>query len=91
MIHHLQYPNRALASMVEATKPGGRVLIWVYGLENNWWIVFLLNPARKALFSRLPIGFVHHLALYPAAILWLLLRLGFGSSAVFSNVATVKF
>ena len=67
--------------MVEATKPGGRVLIWVYGLENNWWVVSLLNPMRKALFSRLPIGLVHHLALYPTAILWLLLRFGFGRIA----------
>jgi SAM-dependent methyltransferase len=80
-VHHLQHPERALASMVQATKPGGRVLIWVYGSENNWWIVTLLNPARKALFSRLPISFVHHLALYPTAILWLLLRFGFGSIA----------
>jgi len=38
---------------------------------------------RKALFSRLPIRFVHHHALYPTAILWLLLRLGFGRIAYF--------
>jgi len=83
VIHHLQYPERALASMAKATKPGGRVMIWVYGFENNWWIVTLLDPVRKALFSRLPIGFVHHLALYPTAMLWLLLRLGFGNIAYF--------
>jgi hypothetical protein len=69
--------------MVKAAKPGGRVLIWVYGLENNRWIVWLLDPVRKALFSRLPIRFVHHHALYPTAILWLLLRLGFGRIAYF--------
>src|SRR5262249_56718472 len=39
VIHHLQHPARALAGMAEAAKPGGRVLIWVYGFENNWWIV----------------------------------------------------
>src|SRR5438067_5578407 len=55
VIHHLQYPERALLSMVQATKPGGRVLIWVYGFENNWSIVLLLDPVRKALLSRLPI------------------------------------
>jgi SAM-dependent methyltransferase len=83
VVHHLQHPERALAGMVRAAKPGARVLIWVYGLENNRWIVTLLNPARKALFSRLPIGFVHHLALYPTAVLWLLLHLGFGRIAYF--------
>ena len=81
VVHHLRHPELALASMVKATKPGGRVLIWVYGFENNWAIVTMLDPVRKALFSRLSISFVHHLALYPTAILWLLLHLGFGSIA----------
>jgi SAM-dependent methyltransferase len=83
VIHHLQHPERALAGMVQAVKPGARVLVWVYGLENNRWIVFLLDPLRKALFSKLPVGFVHHLAVYPTALLWLGLRLGFGRIAYF--------
>jgi SAM-dependent methyltransferase len=91
VIHHLQHPERALASMVKAAKPGGRVLIWVYGLENNRWIVFLLDPVRKALFSRLPVGFVHHLALYPTALLWLLLRFGFGNIAYFRLLRQFSF
>jgi SAM-dependent methyltransferase len=91
VIHHLRYPEQALASMVEATKPGGRVLIWVYGRENNGWIVCFFDPVRKALFSRLPIGFVHHLALYPTAILWLVLRLGFRSIAYFRLLRRFSF
>jgi len=91
VVHHLQHPEQALAGMVKAAKPGGRVLIWVYGLENNQWIVWLLDPVRKALFSRLPIGLVHHLALYPTAILWLLLRLGFGRIAYFRLLRSFGF
>jgi len=91
VIHHLQHPARALAGMAEAAKPGGRVLIWVYGFENNWWIVTLFDPVRKALFSRLPIGLVHHLALYPTAILWLLLRLGVGKIAYFRMLRRFRF
>jgi SAM-dependent methyltransferase len=91
VIHHLQNPERALASMVEAAKPGGRVLIWVYGRENNRWIVFLLDPIRRALLSRLPVSCVHHLALYPTAILWLLLRLGFGRVAYFRLLRQFNF
>jgi len=78
VIHHLEFPEKALSEMVQAAKPGGRVLIWVYGLENNGWIVTLLNPLRRALFSRLPISVVHHLSLYPAVLMWAALRLGFG-------------
>jgi SAM-dependent methyltransferase len=91
VIHHLQDPKRALAEMVRAAKPGGRVLIWVYGLENNRLLVAVLDPLRKALFSRLPIGLVHHLSLYPAAMLWLLLRLGFGRTAYFALLRNLTF
>jgi SAM-dependent methyltransferase len=64
VIHHLEHPERALERMVGAVKPGGRVLIWV------------LDPLRRLLFSRLPIGVTHHLSLYPTILVWLLLRLG---------------
>ncbi|HYZ39803.1 MAG TPA: class I SAM-dependent methyltransferase, partial [Stellaceae bacterium] len=76
VIHHLERPKQALATMVRAVKPGGRVLIWVYGRENNRWLVFLLDPLRRMLLSRLPIGLTHHLSLYPTVLLWVLLRLG---------------
>ncbi len=76
VIHHLEQPDRALAGMVRAVRPGGRVLIWVYGLENNRWIVSFVDPLRKALFARLPVALLHHLSLYPAIVLWCALRFG---------------
>jgi SAM-dependent methyltransferase len=91
VIHHLQFPEKALASMVNAAKPSGRVLIWVYGLENNWWIVRLFNPARRVILSRMPIGMVHHLSLYPAALLWLALRFGLGSIEYFRLLRRLDF
>ena len=91
VIHHLEYPERALAGMVRAAKPGGKVLIWVYGLENNRWIVTFLNPLRLALFSRLPIGFVHHLSLYPALILWIALRFGLSQIEYFRLLRRLGF
>src|SRR5215471_17470166 len=83
VIHHLDQPLTALRAMVTAVKPGGRVLIWVYGFENNEWIVNWLTPIRKALFSRLPIRLVHHLSLYPSVVLWLFLRATGGGIAYF--------
>jgi len=91
VIHHLQSPERAIAQMVRAAKPGGRVLIWVYGYENNEWIVRFFDPLRRALFSRLPIGLVHHLSLYPAAALWLALRLGIGRIRYFELLRRLAF
>jgi SAM-dependent methyltransferase len=91
VIHHLAHPEQALAQMVQAAKSGGRVLIWVYGLENNEWLVRWLNPIRNALFSKLPIGLVHHLSLYPAGVLWLALRLGLGRIAYFNLIRRFTF
>jgi SAM-dependent methyltransferase len=91
VIHHLQFPERAIAQMVRAAKPGGRVLIWVYGYENNEWIVRFFDPLRRALFSRLPIGLVHHLSLYPALALWIVLRLGMGRIGYFELLRRLAF
>jgi SAM-dependent methyltransferase len=74
VIHHLEHPEAALRRMVRAVKPGGRVLIWVYGKEGNRWLVWFLDPLRKALFRHMPVALVHHLSLYPAVLLWLMLR-----------------
>jgi SAM-dependent methyltransferase len=91
VVHHLEKPDVALAEMTKAVKPGGRVLIWVYGLENNRWIVYFLSPLRKALFSWLPIGLVHHLSLYPTALLWLLLRVGVAPTEYFRLIRHMTF
>jgi SAM-dependent methyltransferase len=91
VIHHLDDPGRALQRMVRAVKPGGKVLIWVYGREGNRWLVTLLDPVRRALFSRLPVALVHHLSLYPTALLWLLLRLGLRPMKYFELLARLGF
>jgi SAM-dependent methyltransferase len=91
VIHHLQDPGRALQRMARAVKPGGRVLIWVYGWENNGWLVSVLNPLRRMLFSRLPVGLTHHLSLYPAILLWVLLRLGMQPIEYFRLIAKFDF
>lgn len=91
VIHHLEDPLAALQGMVRAVKPGGRVLIWVYGREGNGALLALLDPVRRALLSRLPIAFVHHLSLYPAALLFLLLRLGLRPTPYLKLVAGFRF
>jgi SAM-dependent methyltransferase len=91
VIHHLEHPSQALAQMVKAAKPGGRVLVWVYGYENNEWIVRYFDPFRKALFSRLPIGLVHHLSAYPSAALWAVLRANLVRIEYFRLIRTFNF
>jgi SAM-dependent methyltransferase len=77
VIHHLESPELAVRKLAEAVKPGGRVLIWVYGYENLEFYVNVLNPLRKALFSWMPLTVVRLIAWIPTALLWGMVRLGF--------------
>ncbi len=76
VIHHLAEPEDALRQLVRAVKPGGHVLIWVYGRENLGWLTRYFDPMRRVVLSRLPLRLVYHLSLYPTVVLWLGLRMG---------------
>jgi hypothetical protein len=91
VVHHIEFPERALEAMVRATKPGGEVAIWVYGKEGNGWFLWLLNPLRRALFSRLPIRWVHALSWLPTAVLWVALRAGLNRLEYFRLIRTFAF
>jgi SAM-dependent methyltransferase len=53
VLHHTADPRRAFAALLGCAKPGGRFAAWVYGRENNGWIVHVVNPIRRVT-SRLP-------------------------------------
>jgi SAM-dependent methyltransferase len=91
VIHHLAEPAAALRQMVKAARPGGRVLIWVYGYENNEWIVRYFDPVRRTVFAKLPISVTHALSTLLTAILWLLLRLGIGRIEYFRLIRGFSF
>jgi SAM-dependent methyltransferase len=77
VVHHLDEPERAIRELAKAAKPGGRVLVWLYGRENLGFYVNLLAPARKAFLSWAPVSVVRQFAYLPAVTLYVLLRLGF--------------
>ena len=91
VIHHLEFPEAALEAMARATKPGGHIAIWVYGRENNRWLLWILNPTRKLLFNRLPVQWVHVLSIAPTVMLWVMLRLGLDHIAYFRLLRNFTF
>jgi SAM-dependent methyltransferase len=91
VVHHLEFPGAAVARLVRAVKPGGRVLVWLYGRENNGWIVHFFDPVRRALLSRLPLGVVHALSWPLTAMLWLMLRFGLQRIEYFRLIAGFAF
>jgi SAM-dependent methyltransferase len=91
VIHHLAKPEEAVRKMAAAAKPGGHVLLWLYGYENNEWIVRWVDPLRKALFSRMPLPILHALSHIPTAILWLWLRLDGGGTEYMRLIRTFSY
>ena len=54
VLHHLDDPQAGFSALVRHVEPQGTVFAWVYGRENNGWVVHVVNPLRTILTSRLP-------------------------------------
>lgn len=54
VLHHLPDPRAGFNSILTTIQPGGHLSAWVYGYENNEWIVRLVNPIREHVTSRIP-------------------------------------
>jgi SAM-dependent methyltransferase len=91
VVHHLDDPNLALRQLAKAAKPGGTVMIWVYGYENIEFYVNVMNPVRKLAFSWMPLSVVRLLAILPAAVLYGLIRVGFTPIAYLRMLRSFPF
>ena len=69
VLHHLPNPRAGFKSLVSRVKPGGHASAWVYGAENNEWIVRFVNPVRRVT-SRMGRRLLYHLAKIPAALMY---------------------
>lgn len=97
VLHHLPDPEAGFRAVVDTVRPGGFVFAWVYGRENNGFIVHVVDPMRRHFFSRLPHPLLKWGVSLPlAAMLWPLVRaagrgLSFPYSSYFSFLAQRDF
>jgi len=73
VIHHLKYPKLAIKNLIRALEPGGILLIWVYGYENNEWVVRYINPIRR-ITSHLPTPLTYNLSYLFSVPLYIYLK-----------------
>lgn len=78
VLHHLPDPRAGFASVASHVKPGGHFSAWVYGAENNEWIVRWVSPVREKLTSSLNRRALLHLSKIPAAMVYLATKLVYG-------------
>jgi SAM-dependent methyltransferase len=75
VLHHLPDPRGGFDSLIKHVKPGGAVSAWVYGRENNGWIVRVVNPVREHFTSKLPPRLLYFVSYVPAVMLYAALKL----------------
>ncbi len=75
VLHHLPDPAAGFKALKGVVKKGGRVAFWVYGRENNEWIVKFVDPIRKTLTSKMPAEWLKPLSMPPSAALWAAIKL----------------
>lgn len=72
VLHHLENPEEGFQMCAKLVKLGGRFFIWVYGQENNGFVIHVVEPMRKLAY-KLPVRFVRYWIAGPLGLLLFLL------------------
>jgi len=91
VIHHLEQPKLAIKKLLNALKPDGILIIWVYSFEGNEWIIRFISPIRKKITSKLSLPLVHLLSYFFSIPLWLFVKIFKGPSQYLKQLSEFKF
>jgi SAM-dependent methyltransferase/uncharacterized protein YbaR (Trm112 family) len=75
VLHHLDDPQAGFNALIQRLRHDGTIFVWVYGRENNGWVVNVVNPLRTMLTSRLPRHALYVLSWLITAGLHLILKM----------------
>lgn len=70
VLDHIPEPVAGFRSLASKIRPGGHLSAWVYGAENNGWIISLVNPVRERFTSRISPRALLHLSKLPTAAVY---------------------
>src|SRR5271169_2072831 len=90
VLHHTASPRGAFAKVAALMKPGGAMSAWVYGRENNGWIIHGLDPFRSLFTSRLPRPLLLFLAYLITVPLYVVLKLIYRPVGRFRPLSPLK-
>lgn len=75
VLHHTPDPKKAFLSLAGKVKPAGHLSAWIYGAENNEWIVNFVNPIRENVTSKINQPTLFQLSKLPTAAVFLATKL----------------
>jgi SAM-dependent methyltransferase len=91
VVHHMQYPEKAIKNFERALKPGGIMLVWLYGYENNEKLLKILDPVRKYFTSKLPPAVLHVLTYGVSIPFWIGLHIMRPKKEYYKQVRSFSF
>lgn len=91
VIHHLKEPQLAIAQLKKALKPGGEILLWVYGRSGFENYVKILDPVRKKITSKLPPALLHLLVYFISLPLYTYIKIFNPPKPYFQQLRNFKF
>lgn len=59
VLHHTDSPDASFRNIARHCKPGGRVIVWVYSHEGNFWNRTLVEGSKRLIIGKLPRPIVH--------------------------------
>ncbi|MBI2945559.1 MAG: methyltransferase domain-containing protein [Candidatus Wallbacteria bacterium] len=74
VLHHLPAPEQGFRIALSMVRAGGSISTWVYGRENNGWIIYFVNPIRFFT-SRISLELLYWLSVPLAILLHAMLQL----------------
>lgn len=69
-LHHLPVPREGFDRLVSALRPGGTLMLWVYGREGSRPVRWFVDPVRSVLARRCPLPLLNGIAGACAVGLW---------------------
>ena len=75
VLHHLHDPQQGFSCLAQLLRKGGQLSVWVYGEENNGWVIRFLSPLRLHLTSRLPRPVLHGISHVLGVVLYTCIKL----------------
>ncbi len=75
VLHHTPDPKKAFISLASKIKKGGSISAWIYGKENNDWIINFVNPVRTSFTSKMKQPTLYQLSKLPTVGVFLASKL----------------
>jgi len=92
VLHHLPDPRKGFGHLVSVTEKGATIFVWVYGLENNNWIVKWITPFREKISSRMSPRVLKVLSYFVTCLLYFLIHfIYFPISKILPNLSKHLF